>query len=46
MWKLGPLRVSYYVERNLEMTKKIYELIRQYNIVKILAGDALKRDQF
>ena len=28
MWKKGPLRVSYYVERNLEMTKRIYELVR------------------
>lgn len=46
MWKDGPLRASYYVERNTEMTKKIYELVRQYQIVLALAGDELKRDQF
>mmetsp|Transcript_46190 Transcript_46190/g.61151 ORF Transcript_46190/g.61151 Transcript_46190/m.61151 type:complete len:529 (+) Transcript_46190:35-1621(+) len=46
MHKAGPLHCSYYVERNLAMTKKIYELVRQYNIVGILAGDELKRDQF
>ena len=38
--------MSYYVERNTEMTKKIYTLIDQYTIVKELAGDDLKRDQF
>ena len=42
----GPLRVSYYVEKNLAMTQKIFELVKQYNIVKILMGDDLKRDQF
>ena len=46
MQELGPLRMSYYVERNTEMTKKIYTLIDQYTIVKELAGDDLKRDQF
>ena len=46
MHKRGPLYVSYYVERNTEMGKKIAELVRQYNIVKILAGDDLLRDQF
>jgi len=44
MRRLGPLRNSYYVERNYEMTNKIFELMRQYNIVKILIGDELKRD--
>lgn len=42
----GPLRMSYYVERNYEMSKRIMELVRQYNIVKRIAGDELKRDQF
>ena len=46
MHKKGPLRMSYYVERNLEMTKKIMALVHHYNIVKILMGDELKRDQF
>jgi uncharacterized phage-associated protein len=46
MWKAGPLHNSYYVERNTEMSNKIMELVRQYNIVKVLAGDELKRDQF
>jgi len=46
MWKLGPLRNSYYVERNTEMSTKIMELVRQFTIVKELAGDELKRDQF
>ena len=46
MHKAGPLHCSYYVERNKDMTEKIIELVRQYNIVKILAGDELKRDQF
>ena len=40
----GPLRCSYYVERNLDMTKCIFELVRQYNITKVLIGDELKRD--
>jgi hypothetical protein len=39
MWKKGPLHVSYYVERNLGMHKKIIAMVRQYNIVKQLAGD-------
>ena len=46
MHKAGPLHCSYYVERNKDMCEKIFELVRQYNIVKILAGDDLKRDQF
>ena len=46
MHKLGPLRCSYYVERNLKMTHKIMTLVHQYNIVKVLMGDELKRDQF
>ena len=46
MHEAGPLRCSYYVERNLEMTKSIFELVRQFNITKILMGDELKRDQF
>ena len=46
MHEAGPLRCSYYVERNLEMTKGIFELVRQFNITKILMGDELKRDQF
>ena len=46
MHELGPLRMSYYVERNTIMTQKIFHLIKVYNIVKILAGDQLKRDQF
>lgn len=39
MHKAGPLHSSYYIERNLEMTKKIMEMARQYNIVNQLAGD-------
>ena len=27
MHKKGPLRISYYVERNTEMTKKIFKLV-------------------
>lgn len=46
MHRAGPLHCSYYVERNKDMTEKIIELVRQYNIVKVLAGDELKRDQF
>ena len=46
MHKLGPLRCSYYVERNLKMTHKIMALVHQYNIVKVLMGDEIKRDQF
>ena len=46
MWKDGHLHMSYYVESNLVMSQKIYELVHQYNIVKVLAGDELKRDQF
>ena len=46
MHKAGPLHCSYYVERNKEMVAKIFELVRQYNIVRELAGDDLKRDQF
>ena len=46
MHKKGPLRMSYYVERNYEMTKRIYKLVEHYNIVKILMGDKLRRDQF
>ena len=37
--------ISYYVERNILMTDKIFELVRIYNIVKVIAGDELKRDQ-
>jgi len=44
MHKKGPLHCSYYVEKNTEMTRKIYELVRQYNITTVLAGDELKRD--
>ena len=39
MHNLGPLRMSYYIERNLTMVEKIIGLIHQYNIVKVLAGD-------
>ena len=46
MYLKGPLRCSYYVERNVEMSKKVFALVNKYNIVKILAGDDLKRDQF
>ena len=46
MHELGPLRMSYYVERNTVMTQRIFNLVKIYNIVKILAGDELKRDQF
>lgn len=46
MNNLGPLRVSYYVERNYEMTKKIMLLVKEYNTVAWLCGDELKRDQF
>ena len=42
----GPLRISYYVERNYEMTVKTMDLVRHYNIVRVLLGDELKRDQF
>ena len=45
MHKKGPLRVSYFVERNIMMTEKIFELVRIYQVVKTLAGDELKRDQ-
>lgn len=45
MHRDGPLRCSYYVERNTDMKKRILELVAQYNIVKRLAGDQLKRDQ-
>ena len=44
MHKAGPLHCSYYVERNTEMVAKIIELVRHYNIVKVLTGDELKRD--
>ena len=46
MHKLGFLRISYYCERNKDMVEKIFHLVKQYNIVKVLAGDDLKRDQF
>ena len=46
MHKLGPLRCAYYVERNTKMSQKIMALVAQYNIVKVLMGDELKRDQF
>ena len=46
MHNLGPLRMSYYIERNLGMVERILSLVHQYNIVKVLAGDELKRDQF
>jgi len=46
MHKAGPLHCSYYIERNSLMAAKIIELVRQYNIVKVLTGDALKTDQF
>lgn len=46
MHRLGPLRCSYYVERNTKMSNKIMALVHQYNIVKVLMGDELKRDQF
>lgn len=46
MHRLGPLRMSYYVERNYEMTVKIMDLVRHFNVVKVLLGDELKRDQF
>lgn len=46
MHNLGPLRVSYYVERNYEMTVKIITLVKEYNTVAWLCGDELKRDQF
>lgn len=46
MHRLGPLRCSYYVEKNLEMTQKIFETIRCDVIVQELAADELKRDQF
>ena len=45
MHRKGHLRVSYFVERNVAMTEKIFELVRQYQTVKVLAGDELKRDQ-
>ena len=38
--------MSYYVERNTVMTQRIFTLIKEYNIVKRLAGNDLKRDQF
>ena len=46
MHNLGPLRMSFYIERNLGMVTRIIDLVHQYNIVKVLAGDDLKRDQF
>lgn len=46
MHKLGPLRSSYYIERNIKMSQKIITLVHQYNIVKRIMGDELKRDQF
>ena len=30
MHRKGNLRVSYFVERNVAMTEKIFELVRQY----------------
>ena len=39
MHKLGPLRCSYYVERNTKMSHKIMALVHQYNIVRVLMGD-------
>ena len=46
MHEKGPLRVSYYVERNYEMTVRIITLVKEYNTVAWLCGDDLKRDQF
>ena len=46
LFKLGALRMSYYVHRNEIMVTKIIKLVKQYNIVKELIGDDLKRDQF
>lgn len=34
MHKAGPLRISYYVERNMVMSQKIMALVHQYTIVK------------
>ena len=42
----GPLRCSYYVERNYQMSVKIMRLVQEYNVVAWLVGDELKRDQF
>ena len=39
MHKLGPLRCSYYVERNTEMSKKIMTLVHLYNKVRTIMGD-------
>jgi len=42
----GFLHFYYVIERNRTLQELVIELIRQYNIVKLLAGDDLKRDQF
>ena len=42
----GPLRYYYVCERNRTLQELVIKLIHEYNIVKILAGDDLKRDQF
>lgn len=44
MHRKGPLHCSYYVERNNAMAEKILALVHQYNIVKVLVGDVIKRD--
>ena len=46
MKERAPLHVSYYVERNYEMTVKIMNFTHQFNIVRWLAGDDLKQTQF
>lgn len=38
--------MSYYVERNKEMTIRIMDLVKEYNTVAWLCGDEIKRDQF
>lgn len=42
----GSLRFYYVIERNRTLQELVIALIHQYNIVKMLAGDELKRDQF
>ena len=42
----GPLHYYYVIERNQTLQQLVIKVIKEYNVVKILAGDDLKRDQF
>lgn len=46
MHKLGPLRMKYIIENNLELQKETMDMVKKDGNSQWLVGDELKQDQF